>query len=278
MNPDPALGLGTGSTTSFSALILALLAVFVLRKFDQGGQFEARIYERLFSANVWSAILDGLFATLKAAAIAIVTSVLAGFVLATGRLSQHAWIRWPVTAIIEFFRAIPLLLLIIFFFFFFSRQAPDLTTQTTALLALVTGLTLYNGSVLAEVFRAGVGAVPNGQSEAAYAIGMRKGQVLMLILTPQAVRFMLPAIISQCVVVLKDTSLGFLITYTELLRSAKSIATYVGSSLMTYLLIAVLYIAMNSLLSMLATWLEQRSSRAGKADAVKAVEEVLPAG
>ena len=81
-----------------------------------------------------------------------------------------------------------------------------------------TALTLYNGAVLAEVFRAGINAVPKGQSEAAYAIGMRKSQVMNIILLPQAVKIMIPAIISQCVVALKDTSLGYLIAAPGLTR------------------------------------------------------------
>jgi glutamate transport system permease protein len=124
---------------------------------------------------------------------------------------------------------------------------------------------LYNGAVLAEVFRAGINAVPKGQSEAAYALGMRKTQVMTMILTPQAVRFMLPAIISQCVVVLKDTSLGFLAAYSELLREAKGIALFLHNNLMPYLLVAVIYIALNSIVSAVATLLERRLARRGSA-------------
>jgi glutamate transport system permease protein len=262
----------------FAAAVVAFL-VWVVWKFDQGGQFESRIWERLTASNVWNAIGDGLVKTLTAAVIAIVTSLLLGFLLATARLSDHAWLRLPATVIVQFFRAIPLLLLVIFLFGWFSLQFPDADTQTRGLFAVVGGLTLYNGSVLAEVFRAGILAVPRGQSEAAYAIGMRKTQVMTIVLAPQAVRFMLPAIISQCVVVLKDTSLGFIVAYPETVRAAKNIATYVGSSLMTYLVIAAIFIALNSLLSALATWLERRASRSrATARAVEAVEEVLPAG
>ena len=139
---------------------------------------------------------------------------------------------------------------------------------------------LYNGAVLAEVFRAGVNAVSRGQSEAAYAVGMRKSQVMRIVLMPQAVRFMLPAIISQCVVVLKDTSLGYVIIYPELLREGRSIAEFVNNNLVTYLLIAAIYIAMNSTLSALATWLEGRTSRGGRGSArgVEATEAVVSQG
>jgi glutamate transport system permease protein len=165
-------------------------------------------------------------------------------------------------------------------FLFALLGGRGIDTETRGLLALVSGLTLYNGAVLAEVFRAGILAVPKGQREAAYAIGMRKTQVMTIILTPQAVRFMLPAIISQCVVVLKDTSLGFIVVYPELLRQAKLIAEFVDNSLMTYLLIAVIYILMNSVVSKVATVLERRLARRGRgtARAVAATEAVLPKG
>ncbi|CAN5640113.1 amino acid ABC transporter permease [soil metagenome] len=259
------------------AAVLVVVAYWVYRKLDDGGQFEAQIYERLFSSGVWREIGQGLVATLKAAAVAIVTSVVVGFLLAVGRLSDHAWVRWPATTIIQFFRAVPVLLLMIFFFAFLGSKT-DMETSTRAFVSVVTALTLYNGSVLAEVFRAGINAVPRGQSEAAYAVGLRKSQVMTIILTPQAVRFMLPAIISQCVVVLKDTALGAAITYTELARSMRLIADYVGSNLMAYLLGALLFIIINSLLSALATYLERRLAARGSSSQTAAVEDALPAG
>jgi glutamate transport system permease protein len=257
----------------FTVAFVAVVAL-VVWKLAEEGNFEAELWEDLFAENVWSAIMSGIQATLTAAGIAIVCSVLLGALLVTGRVSDHWYFRVPATAVIEFFRAIPLLLLIIFLFLFIG---PDLGDNGN-LIALVVGLTLYNGSVLAEVFRAGLNAVPRGQSEAAYAIGLRKTGVMTAVLAPQAVRFMLPAIISQCVVVLKDTSLGFVVAYPELVREGKGIAEYVNNNLMTYLLIAVIYVAMNSVVALLATWLETRIGRRGRGAAkqVHAVEEALP--
>jgi glutamate transport system permease protein len=262
------------------AIVLALISAWVIYRLYEAGQFEAQIWERLFAPNVWREIRNGLKATLVAASLGIVGAVVLGFLLATARLSDHAWVRVPGIVLIEFFRAVPLLLLMIFLFFLIPEVIPGIQRETNALFAVVGGLTLYNGSVLAEVFRAGINAVPRGQSEAAYAIGMRKTQVMTIILTPQAVRFMLPAIISQCVVVLKDTSLGYIVTYVELLRSAKIIAEYVGSNLMTYLVVAVIYITLNSLVSAFATWLEARLARrgGGAAQTVKEIEDALPVG
>ena len=264
-----------------AVLLLTLIGVlgWVYAKLQAGGHFDQRVIDGLSQSNVWDAIGEGTVATLKAAGISIVLAVVLGFLLATGRLSEHVWIRVPCRAVIEFFRAVPVLLMMLFFFSALAEYT-DLETQQRALVSVVGGLMFYNGAVLAEVFRAGVNAVPKGQVEAAYAVGMRKGQVLRMIQTPQAVRFMLPAIISQCVVTLKDTSLGYIITYAELLRQGKSIAEFLHENLTTFLLIAVLYIAMNSVLSALATWLEWRLSKRGRgtAAAVAEVEDVLPAG
>lgn len=254
--------------------VAAALAWFVW-KLNQAGQFESRIWENIVATNVWKAILDGLTFTLKAAAISIVTAVVFGFVMAIGRLSDHRWLRWPAVAVIEFFRAVPLLLLMVFIFFWVQLNLTGLDREDNALLAVVAGLTFYNGSVLAEVFRAGVNAVPRGQSEAAYAIGMRKTQVMLNVLTPQAVRFMLPAIISQCVVVLKDTSLGFVVTYRELVSQGRGIATFVGSQLLVWMLIALIFVAINIALSLLATWLERRLASRGAGRQAAAVEDVV---
>jgi glutamate transport system permease protein len=261
------------------AVVIAGLLALVVYKLNDAGQFESRIYERLSETGVLTELWRGIQATLKAAAISIVTALVLGMALAVGRLSERRWIRLPATAFVEFFRAVPLVLLILFLFGIYSTRF-DWEIERTALTSLVTGLTLYNGAVLCEVFRAGINAVPKGQREAAYAIGMRKHQVMNIVLVPQGVRYMLPAIISQCVVVLKDTSLGFIVAYPELLRNAKGIATYVGSQLVTYVVVALIYIAMNSVLSMTAYWLERRLSQRGRgsAAAVAEVEDVLPVG
>lgn len=263
----------------FGLVVVGAIA-YAVYKFNQAGQFDPMIYERLSEEGVITEIQRGLVATLKAAGIAIVLALALGMLLAVARLSDRAWVRAPAAAFVEFFRAVPLVLLIIFAFGIIQTQLSGWDLQTKGLTALVAGLTLYNGSVLCEVFRAGVHAVPKGQAEAAYALGLRKHQVMNIVLIPQAVRFMLPAIISQCVVVLKDTSLGYIVTYTELLRGARTIADYVGSFLITYLLVALIYIAMNSVLSLLATWLERRVSTRGhgSAAAVETVEDQLPVG
>ncbi|MEU0551945.1 amino acid ABC transporter permease [Micromonospora sp. NPDC005979] len=253
-----------------TAGIIALLA-YIGYKFADTGQFEARKWEQFQYASVQRELLGGLWATLKAAGIAAVLALLFGAIFASGRLSDKWILRAPSTFVVELFRAIPLLILI-----FFGYYVPlQYGWSIDKLWALVIGLMLYNGSVLAEIFRAGINAVPYGQTEGAYAIGLRKNQVLRLILLPQAVRSMLPAIVSQLVVLLKDTALGFIITYPELLFAGKQIGGRLPFGLPyvpTYLIVAAVYIAICGALSILAWWLQKRMGRAPRTAA-----KVLPA-
>lgn len=246
--------------TVVAAVLAGALVALVGWKLYREGEFEAELWQDLGQPNIARAIWQGLAATLSAAATAIVLSVIFGAVLAVARLSDHRVVRVPALVIVEFFRAVPLLLLIMVVFFGFSQLFNDYWS-------LVLALMLYNGSVLAEVFRAGINAVPRGQSEAAYAVGMRKSQVMSSILLPQAVAIMLPAIISQCVVVLKDTSLGLIIAYSDLVFQGRLIAEFVGHTIVPLALVALIFIAINYSLSRLAIWLERRFARRGRSAA-----------
>ncbi|GAA4591644.1 glutamate transport system permease protein [Actinoplanes octamycinicus] len=243
-----------------ATLAIAGLIAWVIYRFYKTGQFEARRWDQFKFKAVQMEIVDGLVATLTAAGIATVLALLFGAIFAAGRLSEHRILRTPSTWVVELFRAIPLLILI-----FFGYYVPlQYGWSISNLWALVIGLTLYNGSVLAEIFRAGVNAVPRGQSEAAYAIGLRKNQVLRLILLPQAIRSMLPAIVSQLVVLLKDTALGFIITYPELLTVGKTIGGRLAFGfpyVPAYLVIGAIYISICGLLSSFAWWLQRRLTR-----------------
>jgi glutamate transport system permease protein len=244
------------------AALLALIA-FVAYRFYDSGQFTARKWEWLEYKQVQEDLGNAVLATVQAFAAGAVLALVFGAVFAAGRLSDQAWLRGISTAIVEFFRAIPLLILMFLFYY----GLPIAGVQMTPFLAVVLGLTLYNGSVLAEVFRAGILALPKGQSEAAYALGMRKTQVMFLVLLPQAIRSMLPTIISQLVVLLKDTALGFLITYEELLYYARFIGSQGQFSrpiVPTTILVAAIYITLCLLLTALATYLEKRNRRSKK--------------
>ncbi|NUU25253.1 MAG: amino acid ABC transporter permease [Streptomycetaceae bacterium] len=238
-----------------AAIALAGLLGWIVYKLFDTEQFTADKWNAFTYKGIQELLWRGLLNTLRAFAWAAVLSLAFGAVFAAGRLSDHRVVRWLATIVVEFFRAMPVLVMI-FFIFIALKVEPRW--------ALITGLTLYNGSVLAEVFRAGVAAVPRGQGEAAYALGMGKTQVMTYVLIPQGVRAMLPAIISQLVVALKDTSLGFLISYEEFLYAGKQIATNLDYSLPfipVVMVIAPIYIGMCMLLSGLAKWLERRGRR-----------------
>ncbi|MEU6019282.1 amino acid ABC transporter permease [Streptomyces sp. NPDC047515] len=249
-----------------TALILALVGWIVYLLFDTE-QFTAAKWTPFEYKGIQELLLRGLGNTLKAFAYAAVLSLVLGAVLAVGRLSVHRAVRWVSTLLVEFFRAMPVLVMIFFIF---------VALKVQPLPALVTGLTLYNGSVLAEVFRTGINSVERGQREAAYALGLRKTQVTTYVLAPQAVRAMLPTIISQLVVALKDTSLGYLITYEEFLHAGKLIASNLDYDLPfipVVMVISPIYIGMCMLLSWFATWVAKQERRNPKTKAV----EVAPA-
>jgi glutamate transport system permease protein len=245
---------------SVAGLVLVALVVGVaVARLAAKDVFEAERWRVLTRSDLLELLGRGLGATLRAAAVAMVLAMALGALLAVGRLSRRRWLAVPAGAWVELFRGLPLLLLILFLFL--GLPAAGVTIST--FWALVGGLTLYNSAVLGEIFRAGVLSLPKGQTEAAYAIGLRRGQTLRLILLPQAVRRMLPALISQGVTLLKDTSLGFVIAYAELLRTGRNAVEFLGGpySIPVYTAIAVVYIAVNASLSFLARWLDRRTRR-----------------
>ncbi|MEB8342291.1 amino acid ABC transporter permease [Streptomyces endophyticus] len=247
-------------------LVLALVGWVLYLLFDTD-QFTYTKWMPFEYTGIQELLLRGLGNTLKAFAMAAVLSLVLGTLLAVGRLSDHKPVRWIATLFVEFFRAMPVLVMI-FFIYVALKMEP--------LAALVAGLTLYNGSVLAEVFRSGINSVERGQREAAFALGMRKTQVMTHVLVPQAVRAMLPAIISQLVVALKDTSLGYLITYEEFLHAGKLIASNLDYDLPfipVVMVISPIYIGMCMVLSWFAQWVAKRQRRNPKTEAA----DVAPA-
>jgi glutamate transport system permease protein len=236
------------------SLVVAAVVVAVVLRLQSQGQFESEKWEPFQDPDILEALGKGVLATLRAAGLAVALALVLGALLSVGRLSGARPVRVVATGVVELFRAIPLVLLILFFFFRFGDTLGRYG-------ALVAALALYNGAVLAEVFRAGILAVPRGQSEAAAALGLRRAQTMRLILVPQAVRTMLPAIIAQCVVALKDTALGFIIAYPELLRTGQLIYNGFFNIIPTAVVVAAIYVTMNLLLSRLAILVERRQSR-----------------
>ncbi|WP_435191620.1 amino acid ABC transporter permease [Streptomyces sp. bgisy126] len=253
-------------TVGFLA-VLAVLAWWVLSALADKGQLEADKWSPFVTdVRVWTTyLLPGLVETLKAAALSILIALPLGALLGIGRLSDHRWVRVPVGTVVEFFRAIPVLLLMMFASAVYREFTP-VSSDFRPLYAVVTGLVLYNASVIAEVVRAGVLSLPRGQGDAAVALGMRKGQTMLYVLVPQAVTVMLPALVSQLVVIVKDTALGgALLGFPELLSQNRQItANYGANTIATFTVIALIFIALNFALTTLASRLEQRLRRGRK--------------
>jgi glutamate transport system permease protein len=237
-----------------AVVVLLALVAAVLWRMQTTGQLDYAKWEPFVTPKYLVALLsDGLVNTLKMALSSVLFAVVFGVLFGVGKLSEHAAVRWPCALVVEFFRAVPVLLLMIFLYFSYG-----IGDGIGSYWCVVIALTLYNGSVLAEVFRAGINAVPRGQSEAAYALGMRKTQVMTSVLLPQGVKIMLPAIISQCVVALKDTSLGYYILAPGLTAVGKAIYQEFSNQLQTAVVLAVVYITVNLILTAIATWVQRR--------------------
>jgi glutamate transport system permease protein len=246
-------------------VLLALLLWWVWQKMDDKNQLEWSLWEPFTTSEAWTTyLLPGLGDTLKAAAISMLIALPLGAVFGIARMSDHAWVRGVAGTVVEFFRAIPVLLLMLFANEFYVRST-DISSEQRPLYAVVTGLVLYNASVLAEIVRAGILSLPRGQTEAAYAVGLRKGQTMTSVLLPQAVTAMLPAIVSQLVVIVKDTALGgVMLGFTELLNSRSTLAANYANVIPSFIVVGIIFIVLNFLLTSFAGWLERRLRRSKK--------------
>ena len=253
-----------------TGLGLGILAILVLIRLAAGGQLTEEKWGPIVNpANpsfvaLWVNLGSALLNNIKAAGLAMVLSMLLGTVLAVTRIILPRWGRWTVVAPMEFFRGLPVVIAI----FFASRILPELGVSLPLLWYLVIGLTAYNSVIIAEIVRAGVASLPRGQSEAAAAVGLTRGQALRVILLPQAIRVMLPALISQLVVIFKDTSLGFVILYGEAVRFVAIAIQELRNPLQLYLTIGAIFILINYGVGRLAVWIERRLAFRGQRGAM----------
>ena len=271
--PGPRARIRNNVITLVAVLVFALIAYVVVRRMDLKGQWNADLWTPFLQWDLWNKIiLPGVWGTLSATAVAAVLALVFGVIFGLGRLSDHRAIRWVCGVVVEFFRSIPVLLLI-----FFILAGPGVINiafgrvpvPIPPFVAVVGGLMFYNGAVLAEVFRAGINAVPRGQSEAGYALGLRKGGVMRLVLLPQAVTAMLPAIVSQLIILLKDTALGWIVSYADILNATfrQTSANY-HNTIPAAIVAAIMYIILNLALGAVVVWLERRNRRSVKTAAI----------
>jgi glutamate transport system permease protein len=245
-------------------VILVLIAVAINRLADKGQLAEAK-WRPLTQWSVLKFFLGGLGNTVKAALTAMVIALAVGAVVGLARLARGWPQRWLAGLYVQFFRGLPLYILILFSWV----GLPKLGVKLDVFWYLVLALAVYNSAILAEIFRAGILSLDRGQSEAASAIGLRYWQAMGLVIVPQAVRRMVPAIVSQLVTLLKDTSLGILVAYEELLRRARISSEFFHNPVHSIALVALIYIAVNATLSFVATRLEARQRRRYRAGEIQ---------
>jgi glutamate transport system permease protein len=278
-------------------VVIAGLYFLVYKPLDDKGQFSTELWGPLIDPSnesfpqVWERLGTGLRNTLIAAALAILASLFLGTLLAMLRIELKARltrrfvdypaatayglraVTWALNVItrfcVEIFRGLPVVITIFFVF----RGLPEFGISfENPLWYLVIGLTIYNMVVIAEILRSGMEGLPSGQGEAAAAIGLSPYQTTWMILLPQSFRIMLPALISQLVVILKDTSLGFIISYEELLNVSKQIIGVLGNPIQVYFVVGVIYVLVNYSLSKLALYVQHRISRGRKTAGLPTVE------
>ncbi|MBO0880751.1 MAG: amino acid ABC transporter permease [Mycobacterium sp.] len=259
--PGPRARVRNRAISACTVLVVAFMIWVLYSRLDTKGQLDPEKWTPFLSANLWKTyVLPGVQGTLTAAVWSIALALAAGVILGMGRLSTISAIRWVCAVVVEFFRAVPVLIMMIFAYFVYALY-DVVPARLLALAGVVTGLTLYNGAVIAEIVRAGVHALPRGQSEAAAALGMRWNQTMRLVLLPQAATAMLPVLVSQLVVVLKDTAIGYQITFVEMVRQGTMVGAQYSNFVPALIVIATLIIIVNMSLSRLAFWIEQRLRR-----------------
>jgi glutamate transport system permease protein len=272
--PGPVARRRTLISSAVAGVVVAGVVALVVIRLAQNDQFEGQRWSPLFNPidadfiAVWELLGEALVATLIAAGLTLVFSLVIGTGLAITRITANRWYRWLVVGLIELLRGTPVVIAI----FFAARVLPEVGLSLPLLWYLVIGLTAYNCVIIAEIVRAGVQSLPRGQAEAGYSLGLSRGQVLGSVLLPQAFRVMLPALISQLVVIVKDTSLGFIITYQEFVRTANLIVQELRNPIQIYLLVAIIFIVLNYALGKLAEYVERRLSRARTTAAPVVVE------
>lgn len=249
------------ASTIATAALLAVAAVVVNRLASAGQFTESKLGPIFNPANpnfalTWKFLGEGLGNTIIVALIALAVSLAIGTVLAVSRVSAAAWYRWLIVAVIEGFRAVPVVLLV----YGVSRVLPELNTPLPLMWYLIIGIVLYNSVSMAEIIRSGIAALPRGQVEAAQSLGLSRWDTMRLVVLPQAFKMMLPALISQMAIAIKETSLGFVISFEELLRRGQIAIQTLNNPLQMFFIIGVIYIIINFLVGRLAQVAEKRST------------------
>ena len=243
--------------TVVSLLLLAALLYAAIRQFYVTGQLDARYWYFFAQPTTWLFIAEGLAGTVEAAVCAGVLSFAAAFLMMLGRISKYKLLRGMTRALIEFTRGVPTLLFVYFFFL----VAPQYGISLPALWKIAVPVAISASGVVAEVLRSGVNAVSKGQIEAAVSLGMRGSSVFFKVVFPQAFRYVLPSLIAELVIVVKDTAFAYVVNFPDLMQNAKVLISNYSAMLSVYLVVAVIYILINYLLNKVSVIVAARTDR-----------------
>lgn len=242
--------------TAVSLIALGALLFVIVRQFYITGQLQAKYWVFFTKYSTWRFLGRGLAGTLKVALAAGGIAFATGLLLMLGRIGKSRIVRGISTVLIEFSRGVPTLLFIYFFFLI----APQFGLKLPAFLKIAIPVAISASGVVAEVLRSGVNAVPKGQREAALSLGMLDGSVFFKIVFPQALRYVVPALISELVIVLKDTTFAYVVNYSDLMQNARVMISNYDAILSVYLVTALIYIIINYLLNKISVAIARRKN------------------
>jgi glutamate transport system permease protein len=248
---------GRRRITVWTVVLSVAIAVVVFlgyRTLNASGELALAKWKPFWQQWAVKFLLDGLRGTLLVTLASAVVSFPAGALLAVGRASRHPLLKAVCTAYIEIFRSVPTLLLVYVFLF----ALPGVGLNLGIFWKLTVPIILINAAVIAEIVRAGIRALDRGQTEAALALGMTAGAAMRLVVMPQAIRLVVPSLVTQLVALLKDSTLGYVVSYPELMKQANNLANNTKLLLQAFVVVSAIYVVINFGLTRLATWLEQR--------------------
>ena len=241
--------------TAVSAVVVLLAIAAVIRQFWVTGQLAPRYWSLFLQWTTWRFLGQGLLGTVAVALTAGAIALVLGLTLMLGRTSGLRPLAALSRVVTDFFRGVPSLLLIYFFFF----VPAQLGLKMSSFWMLTLPVALAASGVLAEVFRAGVNAVPRGQVEAAMSIGLSPAKTMFKIVLPQAVRYVIPSLIAQLVVVVKDTTVAYVVSYPDLMQNARVLITSYDALVSMYLVVAVIYILINYLINRASVYIANKT-------------------
>ena len=254
--PGPKTRRRTRIVTFISLILVALGIALIVRQFYVTGQLDPKYWSFFLKPTTWTYLASGFVGTFKVAFTAGIIALVLGVIFMLGRTAHNVVVSTIFRAIIDFFRGVPSLLLI----YFFYLALPQYGFRIPAFWMITMPVALAASGVLAEVFRAGVNAVPKGQTEAALSIGLTPSQTMFKIVLPQALKIVVPSLISQLVVVVKDTTVAYVVSYPDLMQNARVLITPHDALLQVYFVVAILYIIVNFAINQLSIYMARRSS------------------